>query len=204
MSWVASGLERLLHKGEPTAQQKPPAATSPTRSSRAPSDLTQTDKQPSPRSRAESRPGSQETAGPSSRHSSEQQQLVEGPGSVYSLLPCIKQLRPSRGAADNLAAAVLGALPGVRLDSSWVVYPSGNKSGPQKAEACICILPDLQPPVRHLLSHIISMQLVAVVQAATLQLCCHTSRHVMLSVSSAEVNASVPDQLIDISKRAVG
>jgi len=159
MSWLHGGLGRLLYsgsKGEPTAAESSQGPKLPAQAGKPKGDSSLMTKQPSPRSWADAgsqapdaqRDPVQDTAVCSSRRSSETQQLLDGPGSVYALLPCIKQLRPSRSAADQLAAAVLGALPGVKLDSSWMVYPAGPRSGAKKAEGCICILPDLQPPVR--------------------------------------------------------
>lgn len=158
MSWLHGGLGRLLHssKGEPTAESSQPGPKLPAQAGKPKGDSGLMTKQPSPRSWADAgsqapdtqRGPVQDTAACSLRRTSETQQLLDGPGSVYALLPCIKQLRPSRNAADQLAAAVLGALPGVKLDSSWMVYPAGPRSGAKKTEGCICILPDLQPPVR--------------------------------------------------------
>lgn len=154
ISPTAAGAVQQHQSGRPAADPEPSSSPtdklpSPTSCAQSGSEALLGSSSPSSQGRTDHLPPQQQqqdSAGTGKR-STEQQQLLDGPGSVYSVLPCIKQLRPSRSAADQLAAAVLGALPGVCLDSSWRVYPSGPRSGPQKAEAVICILPDLQPPV---------------------------------------------------------
>jgi hypothetical protein len=178
MSWLQGGLGRLLHSREqqkPTsaAAAPPPAAAaaatagSLTRAEKQKGMFSLLDKLPSPRSLGK---GQQADAAQMPLQGASPQQLLDltSPGSIYAQLPCIQQLRPSRAAADELAAAVLAALPGVQLDSSWVVFStvaapkpaSGRKAPAFKAGGNICILPALEPPVRpamHLLCPCVSV-----------------------------------------------
>jgi hypothetical protein len=149
MSWLQGGLNRLLHPGSSRTEQQPAAGgPSPTRADKAKGLFGVIQKIPSP---TKPQLGARQGAAAAPRRSNEQQQLADRPGSVYDNLPCIKQLQPSRSAALDLYAVVLGALPGVKLDSSWVVYQSRAKSPagskPSTGDSYICVLPTLQPPV---------------------------------------------------------
>jgi hypothetical protein len=169
MSWLQGGIGRLLHSREqqkPTsvAAAAPPAAAAtaaagaPTRAEKQKGFSSLLDQLPSPPSLAGKGPQQDTAQMPLKGASNSPQQLLDlsSSGSAYAQLPCIQQLRPSRAAAEDLAAAVLAALPGVQLDSSWVVYStsaaprpaSGRKAPALKAGGHICILPALEPPVR--------------------------------------------------------
>lgn len=162
MSWLQDGLNRLLHPGSSNreaAQQKPASAvTSPTQD-RPKSLFGLLQKHSSPPLEQQGVQHTGQGAAGTSQHSSKQHQLLDGPGSAYANLPCLKQLKPIRSAAGDLSAAVLTALPGVKLDSSWVVYqtavkePAGLQVNSQAGLSYVCILPALQPPVSNLLDH---------------------------------------------------
>lgn len=159
MSWLQDGLNRLLHPGSSNreaAQQKPASAvTSPTWQDRPKSLFGLLQKHSSPPSEQQGVQHTGQGAAGTSQHSNGQKQLLGGPGSAYANLPCLKQLKPIRSAAGDLAAAVLAALPGVKLDSSWVVYetafkaPAGLQVNSPAGLSYVCILPNLQPPVSY-------------------------------------------------------
>jgi hypothetical protein len=148
MSWLQGGLNRLLHPGSSRTEELPAAGSpSPTRTDKAKGLLGLMQKGPSP---PKQRLGAQQGAAAAPKPS-EQQQLADGLGNIYVNLPCIKQHQLSRSAALELYAVVLRALPGIQLDSSWLVYqprvksPAGSK--PSAGDGYICILPTLHPPV---------------------------------------------------------
>ena len=152
MSWLQEGWRLLARGAEPahkesTAEQnnstKPnaaAAATSPTRL-HLPKGLFRLTSR-SPRSRS----GSAEPQAAAQQQQQQPQPAALSP--VYASLPCISDRSPSSSAAAELAGGVAAALPGIRLDSSWLVYPTGPGSPAARvAEGCVCIWPDLQPPV---------------------------------------------------------
>lgn len=141
----------MLHPGSSRTEAQPAAdGPSPTRTDKPKGLFGLIQKIPSP---PKLQLGAQQGAAVAPKCSNEQQQLADGPGNVYANLPCIKQLQPSRSAALDLYVFVLGALPGVKLDSSWVVYqshaksPADTKPSTTAVDSYICILPTLQPPV---------------------------------------------------------
>lgn len=145
-----------LHSPKATEQQRiespqaAAAATSPAAKAKALFGLV------SKRARSEEQQGDeQQRSGAEGAAPQQQQQASDAPGSAYANLSVIQQQKPSRAAAADLAAAVLAALPGTRLDDSWVVYrqqgmksPRGPRPSSPTEAGHICILPDLQPAVR--------------------------------------------------------